>query len=161
MHHDAIIILKLALNAHNWPAHKLYFIFAFAWMVDLHVLQWSSIIPPYLDFSVIVVKKKKKKFTDTYTTYVHNSALFKKQGFFQSVYGQDEMACMPPTPNTLHLECIYHLHSSHRFLSTWCGKQKMPVQKHILYLPIRIFGSGLMMILNQTCTHTNLITVIS
>ena len=26
---------------------------------------------------------------------------------------------LPPTPDTLHLGCSYHLHSSHRFLSTW------------------------------------------
>ena len=26
---------------------------------------------------------------------------------------------LPPTSNTLHLGCSYHLHSSHRFLSTW------------------------------------------
>ena len=26
---------------------------------------------------------------------------------------------LPPTPNTLYLGCSYHLHSSHRFLSTW------------------------------------------
>ena len=26
---------------------------------------------------------------------------------------------LPPTPDTLHLECSYHLHSSHRFLSLW------------------------------------------
>ena len=26
---------------------------------------------------------------------------------------------LPPTPNTLHLGCSYHLHSSHHFLSTW------------------------------------------
>ena len=26
---------------------------------------------------------------------------------------------LPPTPNNLHLGCSYHLHSSHRFLSTW------------------------------------------
>jgi len=26
---------------------------------------------------------------------------------------------MPPTPDTLHLGCSYHLHSSHCFLSTW------------------------------------------
>ena len=26
---------------------------------------------------------------------------------------------LPPTPDTLHLGCTYHLHSSHRFLSTW------------------------------------------
>ena len=25
---------------------------------------------------------------------------------------------LPPTPNTLHLGCSYHLHSSHHFLST-------------------------------------------
>ena len=28
---------------------------------------------------------------------------------------------LPPTPNTLHLGCSYHLHSSHHFLSTWCA----------------------------------------
>ena len=33
-------------------------------------------------------------------------------------YGQDEKG-LPPTPNTLHLGCTYHLHTSHRFLSTW------------------------------------------
>ena len=27
---------------------------------------------------------------------------------------------LPPTPDTLHLGCSYHLHSSHHFLST-CG----------------------------------------
>ena len=26
-----------------------------------------------------------------------------------------------PTPDTLHLGCSYHLHSYHRFLSTWCA----------------------------------------
>ena len=26
---------------------------------------------------------------------------------------------LPPTPDTSHLGCSYHLHSSHRFLSTW------------------------------------------
>ena len=26
---------------------------------------------------------------------------------------------LPPTPDTLHLGCSYHLHSSHHFLSTW------------------------------------------
>ena len=26
---------------------------------------------------------------------------------------------LPPTPDTLRLGCSYHLHSSHRFLSTW------------------------------------------
>ena len=26
---------------------------------------------------------------------------------------------LPPTHNTLHLGCSYHLHSTHRFLSTW------------------------------------------
>ena len=26
---------------------------------------------------------------------------------------------LPPTPNTLHFGCSYHLHSSHHFLSTW------------------------------------------
>ena len=26
---------------------------------------------------------------------------------------------LPPTPDTLHLGCSYHLYSSHRFLSTW------------------------------------------
>ena len=26
---------------------------------------------------------------------------------------------LTPTPDTLHLGCIYHLHHSHRFLSTW------------------------------------------
>ena len=26
---------------------------------------------------------------------------------------------LPPTPNTLHLGCSYHLQSSHHFLSTW------------------------------------------
>ena len=26
---------------------------------------------------------------------------------------------LPPTPDTLHLGCSYHLHSSHCFLSTW------------------------------------------
>ena len=31
---------------------------------------------------------------------------------------QDEKG-LPPTPDTLHLGCSYHLHSSHRFLSTW------------------------------------------
>ena len=30
--------------------------------------------------------------------------------------GQNDL---PPTPDTLHLGCSYHLHSSHRFLSTW------------------------------------------
>ena len=37
---------------------------------------------------------------------------------------------LPPTPNTLHLGCSYHLHSSHHFLSTWgavmlSGKKKI------------------------------------
>ena len=26
--------------------------------------------------------------------------------------------CLPPTPDTLHLGCSYHMHSNHRFLST-------------------------------------------
>ena len=26
---------------------------------------------------------------------------------------------LPPTPDTLHLGCSYHLHSSYHFLSTW------------------------------------------
>ena len=30
--------------------------------------------------------------------------------------GQNDL---PPTPNTLHLGCIYHLHPSPRFLCTW------------------------------------------
>jgi len=40
---------------------------------------------------------------------------------------------LPPTPDTLHLGCSYHLHSSHRFLSTWgavmlkkINKKKIP-----------------------------------
>ena len=35
--------------------------------------------------------------------------------------GQDEIEKgLPPTPDTLHLGCSsYHLHTSHRFLSTW------------------------------------------
>ena len=32
--------------------------------------------------------------------------------------GQDKKG-LPPTPDTLHLGCSYHLHSSHRFLYTW------------------------------------------
>ena len=32
-------------------------------------------------------------------------------------YGQDEKG-LPPTPDTLHLGCSYHMHSSHHFLST-------------------------------------------
>ena len=31
---------------------------------------------------------------------------------------------LPPTPDTLHLGCSYHLHSSHRFLSTWGAKKQ-------------------------------------
>ena len=26
---------------------------------------------------------------------------------------------LPPSPDTLHLGCSYHLHSIHRILSTW------------------------------------------
>ena len=26
---------------------------------------------------------------------------------------------LPPTPDTLHFGCRYHMHSSHHFLSTW------------------------------------------
>ena len=33
-------------------------------------------------------------------------------------FGQDKKG-LPPTPDTLRLGCSYHLHSSHRFLSTW------------------------------------------
>ena len=35
---------------------------------------------------------------------------------------------LPPTPDTLHLGCSYHLHSSHRFLSTW-GAVRLVQQK--------------------------------
>ena len=30
----------------------------------------------------------------------------------------------PPTPDSLHLGSSYHLHSSHRFLSTWRSAKK-------------------------------------
>ena len=39
-------------------------------------------------------------------------------GLLNVCYGQDEKG-LPPTPDTWHLGCSYHLHSSHRFLSTW------------------------------------------
>ena len=35
---------------------------------------------------------------------------------------------LPPTPDTLHLGCSYHLHSSHRFLST-CGAVMLEKKK--------------------------------
>ena len=41
-------------------------------------------------------------------------------------YGQDEKG-LPPTPDTLHLGCSYHLHSSHRFLST-CGAVMLKIK---------------------------------
>jgi len=34
------------------------------------------------------------------------------------LYGQNEMHGLARTPDTLHLGCSYHLHSSHHFLST-------------------------------------------
>ena len=48
-------------------------------------------------------------------------------------YGQDEKG-LPPTPDTLNLGCTYHLHSSHRFLSTWGAVTMLEKKKeNLLY----------------------------
>ena len=36
---------------------------------------------------------------------------------------------LPPTPDTFHLGCSYHLHSSHWFLSTWDAVMLETIQK--------------------------------
>ena len=42
---------------------------------------------------------------------------------------------LPPTPNTLHLGCSYHLHSSHHFLSTWGAILQKKLCYLLSYLP--------------------------
>ena len=41
---------------------------------------------------------------------------------------------LPPTSNTLHLGCSYHLHSSHHFLSTW--RAIMLKKNYAIFSPI-------------------------
>ena len=50
-------------------------------------------------------------------------------------YGQDEKG-LPPTPDTLNLGCSYHLHSSHRFLSTWGAVTMLEKKKKVKYTSV-------------------------
>ena len=164
MHHDAIIILKLALNAHNWPARKLFFIFA---SLTEHLF-WSACMDGrpacsamILYYSTLFVSEKKKKKGNSLTSTQHMCIIqhYLKNKHFSAlaVMGRTKWPATYTQYFPLGMRLPPGLQSPFSF-HLGCGKQKMPVQKHILYLPI---SSGLMMILNHTCTHTDLITVIS
>ena len=123
MHHDAIIILKLALNAHNWPARKLFFIFA---SLTEHLF-WSACMDGrpacsamILYYSTLFVSEKKKKKGNSLTSTQHMCIIqhYLKNKHFSALLWAGRNG-LQPTPNTFHLGCVYHLDSSHRFLSTW------------------------------------------
>ena len=46
---------------------------------------------------------------------------------------------LPPTPNTLHLGCSYHVHSSHHFLSTWCAIMLIKIMLYSLLSTLSSF----------------------
>ena len=50
---------------------------------------------------------------------------------------------LPPTPDTLHLGCSYHLHSSHRFLSTWGAVMLEKMNKTKKKFPINLYGHSI------------------